>query len=100
MNVVELISPYVPLFVVLGAIATVLGVAFGFYKASHSRQVAMLKDRINQLERELAQSAREDPKSLELLHQQLGEVKDENAQMRERCAALEDKLRTKELDMQ
>jgi chromosome partitioning protein len=71
MNLPEFIAQSGPLFAALGAIATVLGVAFGFYKASHNRHVNLLKDQINQLQHQLGEKPHDDPESSKLLINQL-----------------------------
>jgi chromosome partitioning protein len=77
MTFLEFFSQYGPIFAALTAIATVLGVAFGFYKASHSRHVSHLRDRIAQLEKNLEKFKGEDPESVKLLNEQLRQQLDE-----------------------
>jgi hypothetical protein len=36
---IEFVQQYAPLFAVLAAITTILGLAFRFYRTSHARQV-------------------------------------------------------------
>jgi chromosome partitioning protein len=55
---VELVQQYGPLFGILAAVATVLGVAFTIYKAAHDRQVRELQHRIDELQREGAEALR------------------------------------------
>jgi chromosome partitioning protein len=64
---IETVREYGPLFVILGATATVLGVAFTFYRTSHGRHVRLLKDRIRQLEKQLEGYQGKDPSALEQL---------------------------------
>jgi hypothetical protein len=50
---IQFVQQYAPLFVVLGAAATVLGLAFTTYKASHDRQVKGLREENRQLQSRL-----------------------------------------------
>jgi cellulose biosynthesis protein BcsQ len=97
-NLPELISPYYPVFGVLPAIVTILGVAFGVYKASHNREVRFLRSRIRQLEHENALFKGEDSETVKkLAEQQRQRQLDE---VRGRCATLLTEVKAKELQLQ
>src|SRR5262245_48445554 len=53
-QLVDFIQQSGPLFGVLGAIVTVLGLAFTIYKTGHNRHVRALRDQLRQRDREIA----------------------------------------------
>jgi cellulose biosynthesis protein BcsQ len=57
--VIEFFQQNTSLFVVLGAVATILGFAFTIYKSAHDRQVRHLREEIRQKEHEIAALKRE-----------------------------------------
>ena len=101
---VEIIQQYGPLFGILAAIATVLGVAFKIYKSSHDQHVIALKDDIRRLERELKKYQGEAPGGLKQLNeqllQQLDEAKKRATDLQTRCAGLQDEFAAKDLGWQ
>src|SRR4051794_3604902 len=69
--IVELVQEYGPLFGILAAVGSVLGVAFTFYKAAHDRQVKTLQRRNDELQDENERLRREGTESLRPLVGQL-----------------------------
>jgi hypothetical protein len=55
------VQQYAPLFAVLAAVATVLGLAFTIYKTTHDRQVKDLHEQIRQREHRITTFEREGP---------------------------------------
>ena len=53
---IEFLQQYAPLFGVLAAIATVLGLAFAIYKATHDRQMAALLGKIGMVRKQGGES--------------------------------------------
>jgi chromosome partitioning protein len=68
---IEFFQQYTPLFAVLAAIATVLGVAFTIYKTAHDRQVRGLLEQIRQKDHEITELKRTGHEELHLVNQQL-----------------------------
>jgi cellulose biosynthesis protein BcsQ len=112
---VEVVQQYGPLFGILAAVATVLGVAFTIYKTAHDRHVKALREQIAELQQELDRLRKEGNEALrplvEQLRHQLEQAEDEVARLRaehkeevERLraehAAAEDALRSDRLKFQ
>ena len=95
---IEFVQQYAPLFAVLAAIATVLGVAFTIYKTAHDRQVRDLQEKIRQKEREITELKRTGHDELRLAIEQLqGQVVqlgETNRRLQTDHAAAEDSWRT------
>jgi cellulose biosynthesis protein BcsQ len=95
---VEIVQQYGPLFGILAALATVLGVAFTIYKTAHARVVRNLRNQIAQKDRRIATLEREGPEGLRLLNdqlqKQLGETQADLDRVRADYAAAEDAWRT------
>src|SRR5690349_20431507 len=72
-RIIEFLQQNGPVFAVLAAIVTILGVAFSIYKTSHKRQVKDLREQIRQKDRRIETLEREGPEGLRLLNQQLQE---------------------------
>jgi cellulose biosynthesis protein BcsQ len=70
---VELVQSYVPLFAVLAAIATVLGLAFTIYKAAHERHVKALLAQLHQKDYEISELKRAGHEEFRLVNEQLQE---------------------------
>jgi cellulose biosynthesis protein BcsQ len=104
MNLPEFISQSGPLFVVLGGLATVLGLAFAFYKASHHRHVKLLNSQIRQLQHELAEKTKNEPRSSkqlnEQLRQRLAKAKRAVETLESYRDGLKDKLKAAETELQ
>jgi chromosome partitioning protein len=85
-------------FGVIAALVSVLGVAFGLYKAAHNRHVQGLKDQIHHLEHQLADYKAGDPEGLKQLNDRLSEQLDAATSaldiLEGKCAALEDRAAT------
>ena len=62
--VVDFLQQNTSVFVVLGAVATILGVAFSFYKTYHNRQLRDLRDQIRQKDRRIEILEKEGPEVL------------------------------------
>jgi TolA-binding protein len=73
MNLVEFIQQYGPLFGILAAVATVLGVAFKIYRTDHDRQVRDLREQIDQKNREIDTLKREGYEKFQKLNEGLQE---------------------------
>jgi hypothetical protein len=61
MDLAELFQQYGPLFGILAAVATVLGVAFTIYKTAHDRQVKDLREQVAQKDHRIEVLEREGP---------------------------------------
>jgi chromosome partitioning protein len=70
-SLVEVVQQYGPLFGILAAVATVLGVAFTIYKTAHDHQVKDLREQLGQKDRRIETLEREGPEGLRLLNEQL-----------------------------
>ena len=62
---------YAPLFAVLAAVATVLGVAFTIYKTAHDRQVKDLREQVRQKDHRIEQLEREGYDKFRVVNEQL-----------------------------
>jgi chromosome partitioning protein len=71
MTLPDFIAQSGPLFAVLGGLATVLGLAFAFYKASHNRHVKLLNSQIRQLQHDLVEKRKNEPGNSKQLNEQL-----------------------------
>jgi cellulose biosynthesis protein BcsQ len=91
---ITFVQQYAPLFGVLAAIATVLGVAFAIYKAAHERQVKALLEQIRQKDHEIAELKRTGHEELRLVNGQLQEqlelAKNDMEDMKARHVAIQD----------
>jgi cellulose biosynthesis protein BcsQ len=96
----EMIQQYGPLIGILAAAATVLGVAFGIYKASHNRHVVFLRERLHQLEQQLKKCKEDDPEVLrqlvDQLRSQIDELKRGKAKEEAQQVQLRDEIQSKE----
>jgi chromosome partitioning protein len=70
---VELVQQYGPLFGILAAVATVLGVAFTIYKTAHDRQVKELREQMHQKDLEIDRLKREGYEKFRAVNEQLQE---------------------------
>jgi septal ring factor EnvC (AmiA/AmiB activator) len=68
---IQLVQQYAPLFGVLAAVATVLGVAFTIYKTAHDRQVKALQRRIDEFQDDNERLRKEGTETLRPLVEQL-----------------------------
>jgi chromosome partitioning protein len=76
-TVVEIVQQYGPLFGILAAVATVLGVAFTIYKTAHDKQVRELRAQIHQKDQEAERLKREGNEALRPLVKQLQQQLDD-----------------------
>jgi len=97
MNVPEFIAQSGPLFAMLGGLATVLGLAFAFYKASHNRHVRLLNSQIRQLQHDAAEKRKHEPQNSKQINEQLrqmvGKAKHAIKTLEGQRDALKDKLK-------
>jgi hypothetical protein len=84
-SLVEFFREYGPLFGILAAVATVLGLVFKIYKTAHDKHVVALQSRIAQLEQE---AEKEDGQSQQLIAQ----LKDQLKQSGEHAAGVQAEL--------
>ena len=93
-SVVEIVQQYGPLFGILAAVATVLGVAFKIYKAAHDREERELRAQIGQQDREIETLKKEGYEKFrvvnEQLQEQLEQAKSAIQEMQANHAAAED----------
>jgi DNA repair exonuclease SbcCD ATPase subunit len=78
-SLVEFLQHNAALFTALGGIATVLGLAFTFYKASHDKQIRSLEKRIEGLEKDLSEVNSTHKTQVQGLEGQIKTTKDERA---------------------
>jgi hypothetical protein len=101
---IEFVQQYAPLFAVLAAVATVLGLAFTIYKTAHDRQVRALNRRIADLEKEAERLRIEGNEALRplvvQLEKQLEEAKKDAEEMKARHASAEDAWHSREIALQ
>ncbi len=97
---IEFVQQYGPLFGVLAAIATVLGLAFTIYKAAHDRHMRDLREQVQQKDVEIDRLKREGYEKFrvvnEQLQEQLKQAKEEYKAMQASRAAAEDDWHTQE----
>src|SRR5262245_39749262 len=100
---VEVVREFGPLFGILAAVATVLGVAFTIYKTAHDRLVKDLRDQSREKDRRIETLEREGPEGLRLLNEQLqkqlGEAQTDLDKLRADYAAAESAWRTQVLTL-
>lgn len=104
MNLVEFIQQYGPLFGILAAVATVLGVAFTIYKAAHDRQVRELLAQIDQKDHEIDTLKREGYEKFQQVNDELQEqlkmAKNTLQELQANHAAAEDAWRSEKTGLE
>lgn len=88
---IEFFHEYYPLFAILAAVATVLGVAFTIYKTAHDRQVKALLEQLREKDHEIAQKNQEIAELKRTGHEELRLV---NEQLQEQLEQARKDLQT------
>jgi cellulose biosynthesis protein BcsQ len=82
-DIVEFLQHYAGLFTALGGLATVLGLAFGLYKASHNKHIRLLQRRIRDLKEDADKRGEEHTRQVQALEAHVKTLMDGQSRLRQ-----------------